>query len=245
MARRNRETLKNYFKKGQLPSEEHFSDLIDSMHNIIDEGFSKTVDDGLKLATIGEFTKLISLYKNIDDTIPEWVVKFDGQSQDLLVASSSADTVVRIAQDGTVRVNKTIEAQTINIAGTQSCADRIGSYAQGAVPADRAWHTIVSNLSGCNAFEVIAAMRGSSNGRGAGIATFFATNAHHKRKKIKMVQACMGFLFNRICMRWVGYSGNYSLQIRSRRNYGDGHELCYHVTRLWNTNCFDSHADEE
>ena len=36
MASKNRETLKNYFKKGGFATEKEFSDLIDSSMNLID-----------------------------------------------------------------------------------------------------------------------------------------------------------------------------------------------------------------
>jgi hypothetical protein len=63
MSLQNRETLKSYFKKGQLPSEGNFNDLIDSLINKIDDGMSKTVDEGLMLSPIGESKKLLSLYR--------------------------------------------------------------------------------------------------------------------------------------------------------------------------------------
>jgi DNA-binding transcriptional regulator YhcF (GntR family) len=55
MDKKNRETLKNYFKKGSLPSEKEFANLIDSMLNTIDDGFEKTEDEGLKISAPGQF----------------------------------------------------------------------------------------------------------------------------------------------------------------------------------------------
>ena len=43
MASKNRETLKNYFKKGGFATEKEFSDLIDSSMNLIDDGISIAV----------------------------------------------------------------------------------------------------------------------------------------------------------------------------------------------------------
>ena len=39
MALINRQTLKNYFKKGGFATEKHFVDLIDSSLNVVDDGF--------------------------------------------------------------------------------------------------------------------------------------------------------------------------------------------------------------
>lgn len=65
MAMKDRNTLKNYFRKGNLPSEANFENLIDSSVNKIDDGFSKTEDEGLMLSNIGESEKIISFYENI------------------------------------------------------------------------------------------------------------------------------------------------------------------------------------
>ena len=62
----NRKSLKGYFKKGQLPTEGHFHDLIDSSINKVDDGMSKTMEDGLMLAPIGESRKLISFFNLIE-----------------------------------------------------------------------------------------------------------------------------------------------------------------------------------
>ena len=50
MPRTNRNTLKEYFKRGSMPNQKHFYELIDSMVNISDDGIDKNPDDGLRLA---------------------------------------------------------------------------------------------------------------------------------------------------------------------------------------------------
>ena len=63
MASKNRETLKNYFKKGGFATEKEFSDLIDSSMNLIDDGISMTPRQGLKLNPLGSFSRVISFFK--------------------------------------------------------------------------------------------------------------------------------------------------------------------------------------
>jgi len=48
MPRTNRNTLKEYFKRGSMPNQKHFYELIDSMVNISDDGIDKNPDDGLR-----------------------------------------------------------------------------------------------------------------------------------------------------------------------------------------------------
>ena len=54
MSSKNRETLKNYFAEGQLPTEAHFADLIDSMLNMTDEAGG---DDKLLCVAAGDVRK--------------------------------------------------------------------------------------------------------------------------------------------------------------------------------------------
>ena len=49
MATKNRETLKNYFKKGGFATEKQFIDLIESSMNVIDDGISMQPKTGLKI----------------------------------------------------------------------------------------------------------------------------------------------------------------------------------------------------
>ncbi len=62
----NRSTLKGFFQKGKVPTEVHFSNLIDSTINKIDDGFAKTVDNGLKLSPGGP-VKVLSFYSDIKE----------------------------------------------------------------------------------------------------------------------------------------------------------------------------------
>ena len=46
MALIDRQTLKNYFKKGGFATEKHFVDLIDSSLNVVDDGISIQRENG-------------------------------------------------------------------------------------------------------------------------------------------------------------------------------------------------------
>lgn len=63
MEKLDRNALKNKFKKGKMPSEQDFSNLIDSMVNILEEGFDKTSRDGLKISQLMGSGRLLSFIK--------------------------------------------------------------------------------------------------------------------------------------------------------------------------------------
>ncbi len=65
MGIKNRETLKNYFKKGGFATEKQFIDLIESSMNVVDDGITIKPKTGLKINPLGESSKLISFFKRI------------------------------------------------------------------------------------------------------------------------------------------------------------------------------------
>ena len=69
MPRTNRNTLKEYFKRGSMPNQKHFYELIDSMVNISDDGIDKNPDGGLRLAPSKGKTVPSSAYSRTYKTI--------------------------------------------------------------------------------------------------------------------------------------------------------------------------------
>lgn len=57
--------------------------------------------------------------------------------------------------------------------------------------------------------------------------------SHHK---IRKTQAHYGWFWNKIDIRFTGSTYNYKLQLRTRSNYGPGHMINYHITKLWDAN---------
>lgn len=90
MTSRNRESLKRYFREGALPDEDHFADLIDSMLNMSDEGFRKTVEHGFEVyASLGH-DALISFFRDQDPERPAWRIELGGARDALLVQGRAA-----------------------------------------------------------------------------------------------------------------------------------------------------------
>lgn len=75
MTKQDRTTLKSFFRSGALPSAEDYRDLIDSSVNLVDDGFSKTDKDGLRLFSVGSSLRVLSLYQGLGTPTPNWVVE--------------------------------------------------------------------------------------------------------------------------------------------------------------------------
>ncbi len=72
---KNRSTLKQDFKKGAVPTESNFADLIDSMLNQEDDGISKVPNDPLSIDAVGGDEALINFYR-INQNTPELTWQF-------------------------------------------------------------------------------------------------------------------------------------------------------------------------
>lgn len=245
MAKKNRKTLKEYFQEGRLPSQEHFSDLIDSTLNVIDEGFDKSPEEGFKVSQLGDSGKLISFFENIAVKSPLWSLALDPVTENLVfegkprnsgagsqgAGGNDSTDVLSLSPDGRVGVNKRAPGFELDVEGTVSSLGRIGGNA-GYVPADGKWHEITEELEGCHALEIMAGVGERGSGKYALIHAF-AVKAFGARGKITYHQAHYGSRCNCIKLGWKGKARTYRLQLRTRCKYKEGIHVKYYITRLW------------
>lgn len=232
MTRRNRKTLKNYFSKGRLPSEENFADLIDSVVNIVDEGISKTFEDGLKISTIGDSNKLISIYKDIEDKKPVWQFELDQSKNTLTLLNDDNQSILVITKDGKIALNKEKPEYDLDIDGVISATGFVGNYKKGTVPADGNWHTVLANLDGCHAFEIMAGVGKKGSGKYSLIrATVIST--FNGKNSISQQGGFFGSLCNKIRIKIIGKQNSYDILMKTRCNYGENINISYNLSRLW------------
>lgn len=254
MAKKNRNTLKNYFKIGRLPSQEQFGDLIDSMLNVIDEGFDKSAEEGFKISQLGDSGKLISFYENILQKSPVWSIRLDLKTGNLFIDSIASEkeerkAVLSLGPEGKIGINKKDPEFEIDVEGVVAASGRIGRKGEKEVAADGQWHDITEPLSGCHAFEIMAGVEGGKGSGKYALLHAFALNAFNAKEsilrrifsrifclpdsKITYHQAHYGSRCNRLKLRWNGESRAYSLQLKTNCCYGDGISVKYYLTKLW------------
>lgn len=251
MAKRNRSTLKNFFREGALPSADQFGDLIDSSLNTIDEGFDKSLENGFEISSIGFHDTLVSFFRNSAPDNPLWSISYDRDQDKLIFNKLDEDRnvtpVLVMTPDQRVGINEKNPEWDLDVAGTIRSQGRIGHSLAGqpTIPADGEWHTISGPLSGCNAFEVVAGAGNKGTGRYAlmhaiAMNTFnpkgIFFNFLNLKKKIKYSHAYYNGMGNRLKLRWIGTGTEYYLQLRSRSDYGNQCQIRYYITNLW----FDS-----
>lgn len=266
MASRTRESLKRYFRQGALPTEDHFADLIDSMLNMSDEGFRKTVEQGFEVYAPQGHNALLSFFRDQSPDLPAWQIGLSGAHDKLVVHGRAADPamapesaepasqpVLTLTHETRVGIGVSDPGEALEVAGTICSTGRRGVEASQAVPllADGKWHDVITGLHGCQAFEVMAGAGLQTQGHFA-LMHAVALNAYNptlglfnffnRRRGIQATHAYYSRHCDRLHLRWKGSSGknaDYSLQIRSGFNYGAGVKILVNLTRLW----FDPHMD--
>ena len=239
----SREQLKEFFRNGKIPSEKHYSDLINSMVHKVDDGFSKDEVNGLKISSTEEAKNLISFYKDLNEQDPFFQIakdEFDPTSLALKPfkiqdgVRSENESSFFFHTNGNLGIGtKCDDSFKLEVEGFAGMQGRIGTYKSGSRPADGKWHTILEKLDHCQAFEIMARTGKKGSGRFA-LMRAVALGVYGPRgSKIKKTQTHYGFFWNKLNLRWTGTTHDYNLEIRSNSNYGEEVNIRYSITRLW------------
>jgi hypothetical protein len=242
-----RERILAYFKNGQIPTEKHYSDLINSMIHKEDDGFSKDDQNGFKIYSDEKYNRLMSFYKDSDATDPFFIVSKDKAVPDSLRLQSfeqanlknADDTGIFLHTNGKLGIGKQCDEQyKVDVDGFVGMKGRIGTYKSAAVKADGNWHPIITGLKNGQAFEIIA--RAGKKGTGK-LSIMHATALSAfgpKGGKIRRTNAYFGFFWNKLNLRWTGTFKSYTLELKSNSNYGEDVNIYYTVTKLWDDKLF-------
>jgi hypothetical protein len=242
-----RERVLAYFRNGQIPTEKHYSDLINSMIHKEDDGFSKDDQNGFKIYSDEKYNKLISFYKDSDATDPFFILAKDKAVPDSLKLQSfeqsnlnnADDTGIFLHNNGNLGIGKQCDDQyKVDVDGFIGMKGRIGTFGSGTVKADGKWYPIITGLTNAQGFEVVA--RAGKKGTGK-LSIMHATALSvfgPKGGKIHRTNAYYGFFWNKLNLRWTGSFKNYALELKSNSNYGEDVNIYYTITKLWEDRLF-------
>ncbi len=229
MPKRNRQTLKASFRDGARPAGLDFENLIDSTLNLLDDGLRKEPDAGLILAPEPGKSVVLSVCREAGDGQGLWEVALDEETGSLSIGSRGRRLAV-MGVDGTVSLGDAGGDVVLN--GTLSTTSRRGVFADGKVPADGRWHDITGELEGCWALEVVAGCGRKNTGKHS-LMVATAVHCFGARPRIAKVSSHYGIRGHRIRLRWAKKGYACVLQARTSFDYGDGIDIRYHITRLW------------
>lgn len=249
MPKRNRNTLKNFFREGALPTAGNFADMVDSNLNLIDEGFDKSKAYGLEISPLGDYESLLSFFRNNDpEHDPQWTISYDRDQGQLLFHRYDQDkkpqTVLTLNQKGEVGINCRNPQWGLDVNGIIRSEGRTGMNPtqETTVPADGQWYDITGELNGCQAFEVMAGAGDKGTGnyalmRAIAMNTFnprgWIFNFLKLKNRIRYQQAYYNSRANKLKLRWFGKGRQYRLQLRSNCDYGNDIRISFSLTKLW------------
>lgn len=253
MTIRSRQTLREFFDEGRLPTRDHFGDMIDSMLNMSDEGFRKSPENGLEVTAPAGYDALATFYRAQNEREPLWSLGYGGERDQLQfhhgagVAHDQPPVLALDARDR-VGIGTATPREALDVAGTVASRGRVGSRSWPNLDpplADGGWHDLTGPLTGCQAFEVMAGVGVQGSGRYA-LLHAVALNAFNpatswldlfsRKKRIRASEAWYGKRCDRLELCWEGSSGqdaSYRLRVRTKCNYGAGVRIQATLTQLW------------
>lgn len=229
MATRGREILKGFFSNGKRPTQQEFEDLIDSSVNILDDGYSKNGDDGLKLSLKNDSNVLMSFCTQ-SEADPAWMFTIN-EAEDLTIEQKKNHKEIALGDHKNYTPNlilntpKTIINGDLEIQGVRkgsSLSDELANK----LTADGKWHDLTKDLNGVYALEVVATICGNKGSGEYAVLMGWATQCYGSHKKIKLVGSHYGFWGHKLKLRWHKQNNqSYRLQIKSRLSYKNGGNL--------------------
>jgi hypothetical protein len=235
MAIRNRNTLIEGFSKGQRPTADDFKNLIDSTVNILDDGFSKDDQYGIKLAPISEQegTVMTFLQNMTDESGGRW--EFDVLNNDLKIShvnKTEKGQLILLKQNGEIEIGK--DACDLTVKGTLHAEQRAGKKVVKKIPADGKWHDLTDFMEGIHALEVVCVMGKRHTGKHA-ILVAYATHCFGSKPRIRKIRSHFGVFGNKLLIRWVKAKNERAckLQVRTRFMLGNDILIQGSITSLW------------
>ncbi len=233
MAQKTRANLKNYFLKGNIPTEQDFHDFIDSSVNKIDDGIIKTKGEGIKILADGTNRELLRFFDNINDLNPTWTInqKTEDGNEGFNIVEPNGGSRLFIAKGGNVGIGSTRPDYKLDVSGMIGMEGRKGNFAFGEIPADGEWHDVLSDLNEYQAFEIIATV----GKKGAHSILHAIAVSTYGKSKNAITKTCgyYGWSRNKLDVRWAGSYFSYQLQIKTKSNYGEGILIKYNIAKLY------------
>ncbi|HEY1038138.1 MAG TPA: hypothetical protein VGF30_01960 [Bacteroidia bacterium] len=219
----NRDKLKSFFKSGSMPTDKHFSILIDSMYNKLDD----TIPTIIPPTPSGTNAPAPSLFAKIEND-PEKGMTFS--------QAMTNDPILQLKKSNIGTVGS---LYSMYVNGTVAAPARVGTFTAGNpdpdVFADGTWKTILTGLTGLNAFEVVASASGPSPSGNYALLHAIALCTYGKSKScIVQNSARYKGICKNIELRWLWSKTikSYDLQIRTRINFGSKTPIKYNITKL-------------
>lgn len=229
---KDRETLKKYFKKGAVPTEQQFAGLIDSVSNLVDDGQIMRTATGWGFYPKQDGRLDIALYKEepADETAsPLWTIAVTPDKK-LVISNENGEAVIEAEQDKSLtlrgRLTVTDEITASGFRTTEGGGDHDGYL---TIPADKQWHNLLPEETkekyGSRVYQIYA----SFLEQGTGLSRLTRATAIRQNileQKIESPQKHWWGWSGGLCLRWQEINGKPCLQMRCKKRLPSGVVHC-------------------
>jgi hypothetical protein len=238
---KNRETLKSYFRKGQVPTEEQFAALIDSLYNVSEDGcLTVSEDDGLKLYPTGNERTVASIYREkpvSPEDRPLWRVTLGDDGSLAVSDGHDGKNILLIGTDG-VTVPGELKAGRYTLPDKSREEETPDGFGTLQVKADGRWHDLPVEAaagrpgSGCRVYRISACYHHPRSGKYS-YCEVTASHSDGSRCRLQSVQRHWWGWSGKIKLRWQEHDGKLYLQMRSRRTRRGAEFILCRIEMLW------------
>lgn len=252
-----RAQLKKKFEAANIGYESYRA-LIDSSINKKDDGIDIDEIDGLRLSPNSDSARLLSLFSDRTANSAEWFIRLnpdnnrgldisseltEGRSLFLTVDENDLDEEMQPTIK--IGVGKMKPQYTLDVDGTVAAHARVGTFKASSIPADKQWHTILSETDGltdCQAYEIFAHIYDNDSERYALTYATLLIAKGRRSERIKITRASSRYLWgrflNRIKFRIKREYGKDVVQMKARDHYGFSatgkpKSIFFRITKLW------------
>jgi hypothetical protein len=234
---KDRNTLKSYFRKGAVPTEEQFAEMIDSVPNIQEDGqVKRSAGNGLHISPMDANGVLSTIFKENSEeaTTPLWrmILGIDGQ---LEIRDGKDEPVVTIGQDRMVTLLETLKIRQDPT--DKDKTKRITEAETLKIEADGLWNdlpveaTAGQKKEGCRVYYITACYL-SPFGTYS-ICETIASHSEGKKRKMHSTRKHWWGWCGHIKIRWKYSDGELRLQMRSRHARIRSGNIYYRIKTLW------------
>ena len=223
---KDRKTLKGYFKKGSIPTEEQFAALIDSVPNIAEDGQAVRTADGWSFYPETGKPLQIRLY-DAENAPAAWTLCLTPE-KGLAVRNAQGETVAELGQDPSAPqpIPEPEEASGPEPAPAPEPVPQPAEDGYMTLAADKEWHDLVAVTGrGFRMYDVFLLLHDPDTGASKSTrATALCLNSVDCR--IETSRKHWWGWSGGIKMRWHTQDGKLCLQVRSKRFRASGKIFC-------------------
>lgn len=236
---KDRKILKSYFQRGDIPTEEQFAELINSIPNIHDDGLIKTSStDGVRLFPTDDTGVAATVFSNDPDkegASPLWRLTLDSEGG-LTIRDGMGGTVMTIDREKNVTVAGTLKAERY-LSGKDGEEEMPGSDIL-KIKANGLWQNLPvegetgHELDGCRVYRISTCYLNRQS-RKYSICEALASHSGGYRLKISSPHKHWWGWSGHMKIRWHKSDGKLSLQMKSDGVRSGAETIYCRIETLW------------